>query len=59
MNEQDSISFKRLRQRWVSRRNLIRGVAGATLGTAVLRTTLAYASRFFQGGENFEPFVGH
>ena len=43
MNEQDYISLKKLEQKWVSRRNLIRGVAGAALGTGLLRPGSAYA----------------
>jgi len=44
MNEQDSISLKKLRQNWVSRRNLIRGAAGAgALGAALLHPNLANA----------------
>jgi hypothetical protein len=43
MNEQDYISLKKLEQKWVSRRNLIRGVAGAALGTGLLRPNPAFA----------------
>ena len=44
MNEQDSISLKKLRQNWVSRRNLIRGAAGAAaLGGGLLRPNSANA----------------
>lgn len=43
MNEQDSISLKKLRQNWVSRRNLIRGAAGAALGTGLVVPKPAYA----------------
>jgi hypothetical protein len=43
MNEQNSISWKKLQEKWVSRRNLIRGAAGAALGTGLLRPNLAYA----------------
>lgn len=58
MNEQDSISFGRLRQSWVSRRNLIRGVAAATLGTAVLRTTPTYADhQDDDGGRSHGPLL--
>jgi hypothetical protein len=32
VNEQDSVSWKKLQQKWVSRRNLIRGAAGAAAG---------------------------
>ena len=43
MNEQDSISGKELQQKWVSRRNLIRGAAGAAIGTGLLLPNSAYA----------------
>jgi hypothetical protein len=43
MNERDSISWKRLQQKWVSRRNLIRGAAGTALGAGLLRPNAAYA----------------
>jgi hypothetical protein len=43
MNKQDPISWKKLEQKWVSRRNLIRGAAGAALGTGLLRANSAYA----------------
>ena len=43
MNKQDPISWKKLEQKWVSRRNLIRGAAGAALGTSLLRPNSAYA----------------
>ena len=44
MNEQDSIFLEKLRQNWVSRRNLIRGAAGAAaLGAGLLRPNSANA----------------
>jgi hypothetical protein len=43
MNEQNSISALRLQQKWVSRRNLIRGAAGAALGAGILRPIPAHA----------------
>jgi hypothetical protein len=43
MNEQDPISWKKLEQKCVTRRNLVRGAAGAALGTGLLRPNLAYA----------------
>ena len=43
MNKQDPISWKKLEQKWVSRRNLIRGAAGAALGTSLLRANSADA----------------
>jgi hypothetical protein len=54
MNEQDSISLKRLRQKWVSRRNLIRGVAAATLGSGLLRGNPAYADHKDNNGGRFQ-----
>jgi hypothetical protein len=49
MNKQDPISWKKLEQKCVSRRNLIRGAAGAALGTGFLRPSSAYAD---QGDDN-------
>ena len=43
MNKQDHISWQKLEQKWVSRRSLMRGAAGAALGTGLFRPTLAYA----------------
>jgi len=43
MDKQDPISRKKLEQKWVSRRNLIRGAAGVALGTGLLRPNSAYA----------------
>jgi hypothetical protein len=43
VNEQHPISWKRLQQKWVSRRNLIRGAAGAALGARILRPSPAHA----------------
>jgi hypothetical protein len=43
MNKQDPISSKKLVQKCVSRRNLIRGAAGVALGTGFLRADSAYA----------------
>ncbi len=36
MNEQDSDSWKKLQQKWLSRRNLIRGAAGTAAGAGFL-----------------------
>lgn len=62
MNKPDPTSW-RLEQKRVSRRNLIRGAAGAALGTGLLRPSLAYAShdehdrgRF--GGPRLKPIPG-
>jgi hypothetical protein len=43
MNEQDSVSWKNLQQKWLSRRSLIRGAAGTALGAGLLRPELLYA----------------
>jgi hypothetical protein len=43
MTEQSSISWKQRQGRWVSRRNLIRGAAGAALGTGLLLPNTAFA----------------
>jgi hypothetical protein len=70
MNKQDPISWKKLEQRWVSRRNLIRGAAGAALGTSLMRANSAYAGDddddkgcrgprlkpILGGGAPFKPF---
>jgi hypothetical protein len=72
MNKQDPISSKKLEQKSVSRRNLIRGAAGVALGTGLLRTDSAYADSGHQdddrvcrgprlkpipgGGAPFKPF---
>ena len=42
MNEKDSIA-KRIEQRWLSRRNLIRGAAGAVVGAGLIRPRPIYA----------------
>ncbi len=44
MNKLDPISWKKLEHKCVSRRNLIRGAAGAALGAGLLRPNPAYAS---------------
>ncbi|MGA8103132.1 MAG: hypothetical protein WB869_13310 [Candidatus Acidiferrales bacterium] len=54
MKEQNSISLKRLQQRCVSRRHLIRGVAAATLGAGFLRTKPAYADHKDDNGRQFQ-----
>lgn len=43
MREQNSTSWATLQRNCVSRRNLIRGAAGAALGTSLLRPNSAYA----------------
>jgi hypothetical protein len=43
MNKQNPISWKKLDQKSVSRRNLICGAAGAVLGTGLLHPSSAYA----------------
>jgi hypothetical protein len=40
MNEQDFSSWKKLQDKWLSRRNLIRGAAGTALGAGLLRPKL-------------------
>lgn len=49
MNKQDPISWKKLEHKCVSRRNLIRGAAGAAFGAGLLRPGSAYAD---QGDDN-------
>ena len=44
MSEQDFLSWKRLQQKCVSRRNVIRGAAGAALGAGLLSPKLVYAN---------------
>jgi len=70
MNKQDPISLKKIEHKWVSRRNLIRGAAGAALGTGLLRPISAYAGHEDEdrgcrgprlnpipgGGAPFKPF---
>jgi hypothetical protein len=62
MNKQDPISWKKLEQKWVSRRNLIRGAAGAALGTGLLRPNSAYAGHEDDNrgcrGPNLKPIPG-
>jgi hypothetical protein len=43
MNEQDYSPWRKLQERWVSRRSLIRGAAGTALGAGLLRPKLVYA----------------
>ena len=43
MNEQDAISWEKFQQKYVTRRNVIRGAAGAALGAGLLRPKLVYA----------------
>ena len=45
MNKQDPNSWKKLQQKSVSRRNLIRGAAGAALGAGLLRPGPAFAGQ--------------
>jgi hypothetical protein len=45
MNKQDPNSWKKLHQKSVSRRNLIRGAAGAALGAGLLRPSSAFAGQ--------------
>ena len=55
MNTQNSIPAKKLQQNSVSRRNLIRGAAGAALATGFLRPNLGYADH---DGDNRERCLG-
>jgi hypothetical protein len=43
MTEQSFISWKKVQEKWVSRRNLIRGAAGAALGTGLLLPNAVFA----------------
>jgi hypothetical protein len=43
MKEQDSIPWKKFEQRHLTRRNLIRGAAGAVVGVGLLRPKPAFA----------------
>jgi hypothetical protein len=43
MNDEKSISWKKLQEKWLTRRNLIRGAAGTALGAGLLRPKLACA----------------
>ena len=43
MNDQLSSAWKKLQDKWLSRRNLIRGAAGTALGAGLLRPSLVYA----------------
>src|SRR5277367_1789866 len=70
MNKQDPNSWKKLEQKSVSRRNLIRGAAGAALGAGLLRASSALAGQeddergcrgprlnpILGGGAPFTPF---
>jgi len=44
MNKPGSFSWNRLQDKWLSRRNLIRGAAGTALGAGLLRPKLVYGS---------------
>jgi hypothetical protein len=44
MNEQDSIPWKKFEQRHLTRRNLIRGAAGAAMGVGLSRPKAAFAN---------------
>lgn len=49
MNEQDSVSRKNLQQKWVSRRNLIRGAAGPMKKHTLLLLVAGLASLMIAG----------
>jgi hypothetical protein len=57
MNKQDSISWKKFQQKCVSRRNLLRGAAGAALGTGLLRPNPAYAWQENDDKERRGPII--
>jgi len=44
MNEQNNNPWKKFQEKWLSRRNLIRGAAGTALGAGLFRPTLGYAN---------------
>ena len=44
MKKQGSFSWNTLQDKWLSRRNLIRGAAGTALGAGLLRPKLVYAN---------------
>jgi hypothetical protein len=44
MNEHGHSPWKNLHDKWLSRRNLIRGAAGTALGAGLLRPKLVYAN---------------
>ena len=50
MKELDSIPWKKFQQKWVSRRSLIRGAAGAVLGGGLLSPKASHADDD-EGGE--------
>ena len=43
MNDQDPTLWKTLQEKWLSRRNLLRGTAGTVLGAGLSWSKLAYA----------------
>ena len=43
MSDQNHSPWRRLQERWLSRRSLIRGAAGTALGAGLLHSKLAYA----------------
>jgi hypothetical protein len=43
MNDEKSISWEKLEEKWLTRRNLIRGAAGTALGAGLFRPKLAHA----------------
>jgi hypothetical protein len=57
MNKQDSISLKKFQQKYVSRRNLLRGAAGAALETGLLRSNPAYAWQENDDQERHGPMI--
>lgn len=62
MNKQGSFSGNPLEDKWLSRRNLIRGAAGAALGAGLLRPKPAHADddedRYGAGCNQVNPIPG-
>lgn len=52
MNEQDSRSWEKFQQKYVSRRNLIRGAAGTVLGAGLVSARPAHAEDDEDGNEH-------
>ena len=52
MNEWDSSSWKKFQEKWLSRRNLIRGAAGTALGASLLRPKVVYGKDDGDEGEH-------
>ena len=57
MNTQNYSLWERFQEKWLSRRNLLRGAAGTVLGAGLSRPKLVYASDD-DGDHEQEPCVG-